>query len=247
MSSDMTHGRFDVHAHILPGVDDGCESVADSLACARLLMENGYRRLTCTPHVWPGFPENTWPHILEWTASLQATFNSEGLPLRLYPGGEVNIQAMWPALRDWGPEDTPTLAGAGTHVLVDFWAERMPPEVDAAVDHLQSRGFTVIMAHPERIGAFHRNPGLMDGLAARGVRFQGNLQCFQDPLDSLSRLFVEQFALEQRYFLLGSDCHRPDTLGLRMNGLKAALALLGQAKVDELTIRNPAGLLPKNN
>ncbi|GMV97202.1 MAG: capsular polysaccharide biosynthesis protein [Phycisphaerae bacterium] len=243
MPTSQTLGRFDVHTHLLPGVDDGCSCLEESLDCARLLAAHGYRRLMCTPHVWPGFPLNTWPNIRSWTAALQAAFRDAGLPLTIYPGGEINIQAMWPVLQHWGPADVPTCAAAGRHVLADFWADRLPAEVESSLGHLQDLGLTVILAHPERIAAFQRDPSLMDHLAGRGVLFQGNLQCFQDPPGSPQRTCVERFASQGRYFLLGSDCHGLDTLGSRLAGLQAAIELLGRPVVDQLTIHNPASLL----
>jgi hypothetical protein len=44
--------RIDVHSHLLPGVDDGCRDVAESVACARLMVDAGYTHSYCTPHIW---------------------------------------------------------------------------------------------------------------------------------------------------------------------------------------------------
>ena len=52
----MTTGRIDVHSHLLPNVDDGCGSQAETLECARRLVEAGYTHSFCTPHYWPNLP-----------------------------------------------------------------------------------------------------------------------------------------------------------------------------------------------
>lgn len=244
MAVRVTPGRFDVHAHLLPGVDDGCPSVDESVTCARHLVDSGYRHVFCTPHVWPGFPENTWANIRRWTADLQARFEAAGLPVQLFPGGEINIQAMWPALARWDRSEIPTFGADGNHVLMDFWADRLPPEFEPAVRHFQSLGLTVVVAHPERIGAFQEDPTLAQRLAEMGVVFQGNLQCFAEAPDAPARRLVERFAAEGRYFLLATDLHRLETLRPRLDGLRAAIDLLGYEAVDELTIHNPWRLLP---
>lgn len=208
------------------------------------LVEAGYRQVFCTPHVWPGFPENTKANIIRWTIDLQAKFDAAGLPLQLFPGGEINIQAMWQALSHWHYNEIPTCGADGRHVLVDFWADRLPPEFEPAVSHLQSLGLTVILAHPERIEAFHKDPDLVEHLGDLGVLLQGNLQCFTDPPDWPSRRLIERFAREGRYFLLATDCHRLDSLRPRLDGLQAAIELLGDKLVDRLTIHNPWKLLP---
>ncbi|MGB1125501.1 MAG: CpsB/CapC family capsule biosynthesis tyrosine phosphatase, partial [Phycisphaeraceae bacterium] len=60
MSPDPTHippGRIDIHSHILPGIDDGCTTVAESLESVRVLKAYGYVGTICTPHCWP----NSYP------------------------------------------------------------------------------------------------------------------------------------------------------------------------------------------
>ena len=245
MTHHVSAGRFDVHAHLLPGADDGSPSAEESIACVRHMIDSGYRQAFCTPHVWPGFPENSWPNILRWTADLQARLQSAGVPLVLYPGGEINIQAMWPVASHWNRTEVPTYGRDGRHVLVDFWADRLPDEFERGVLHFRSLGLTVVLAHPERIEAFQKDPGLIGAVADMGVLLQGNLQCFRDPPDSPSRMLVERFSKEGRYFLLGSDCHRLETLRPRLDGLRAAIDLLGYETVDQLTIHNPWKLLPQ--
>ena len=68
----MTTGRIDVHSHLLPGVDDGCRTVQESVQCARLMADAGYTHSFCTPHVWPHLSRNTVAHIPRYTEELQS-------------------------------------------------------------------------------------------------------------------------------------------------------------------------------
>ena len=43
----------DLHCHILPGVDDGADSLEESLAMARLAVDSGVRAIAATPHCDP--------------------------------------------------------------------------------------------------------------------------------------------------------------------------------------------------
>src|ERR1700722_10521880 len=88
-------GRIDVHSHFLPGVDDGCETVQESLACARELVAAGYTHSFCNPHVLNGLTTQTNANITEWTAALQSHLTAADIPLTLLPGGEINL---WPTL-----------------------------------------------------------------------------------------------------------------------------------------------------
>src|SRR5690348_14869324 len=87
-------GRVDVHAHLIPGVDDGCKSVDESILCARALVAAGYTHAFCTPHVWPNL-RNTVKTIRQWTDALQAALDAAQVPLRLMPGGEINLHRQF--------------------------------------------------------------------------------------------------------------------------------------------------------
>lgn len=233
-------GRIDVHAHVLPGVDDGCVSVQESLACVRMLVDAGYTHAFCTPHVWPNL-HNSIERTAQRAAELQNELDAASLPLRLMPGGELSLR---PEVLDMTRQQIPTYGMAGKYVLADIWAETLPDFFEPAIRHLQSFGFTVILAHPERMKAVQDNPDLVSRFQEIGLLLQGNLQCFSDPEDWLTRRIVERLLREDRLFLLGSDTHRPDTLPCRLEGLKRAIALAGEDVIARLTIDNPRQLLP---
>src|SRR5687768_8566762 len=92
----MTTGRIDVHSHLLPGCDDGCRTLAESIDCAKVMVAAGYTHSFCTPHVWPNLPDNSVEKIPRQTAVLQSALDDAGVPLRLIPGGEINLRADTP-------------------------------------------------------------------------------------------------------------------------------------------------------
>jgi len=71
----------------------------------------------------------------------------------------------------------------------------------------------------------------------------GNLQCMGDAPGTRTRKLAEHLLKNHRYFVLGSDLHRPDTLGLRLAGLKNAIDLMGAEEIDRLTVINPRKLI----
>jgi protein-tyrosine phosphatase len=240
MLSSVT-GRIDVHSHLLPNADDGCASLAESLDCARILVEQGYTHSFCTPHIWPSLPGNTPPIITERVAQLQKSLDENAIPLHLVPGGELNMTDGTARL-NYG--DIVTYGMRRTHVLIDLWAETLPPYFEPAVRHLQSFGLKVILAHPERMRAVQDKPGLADYFKMLGLLLQCNLQCLGDPPHATTRFVAERFLQEDRYFMLGSDLHNLASLPVRMRGLARAIEILGEEKVWVLTRNNPKKLLP---
>jgi protein-tyrosine phosphatase len=237
----MIPGRIDVHSHLLPGVDDGCPTLEESLACARRLVETGYTHAFCTPHVWSNLPHNTVAEIRARTARLQQAFDEAKVPLRVFAGGELNLR---PEIVDTPRNELPTFGMAGEFCLFDLWAEKIPPFFWKSVEWLQSLGLKVIMAHPERMRAVQDQPELARDFADAGLALQGNLQCLADPVHTHTRRLAEQFLREGRYFVLGTDCHNLAGLSIRLDGLKNAIRLVGERDVWRLTRENPARLLP---
>jgi protein-tyrosine phosphatase len=234
-------GRFDVHSHLLPGVDDGCETLQESIACARELVKAGYTHSFCTPHIWPSLPGNTIASIVSNVAALQAEFDDADVPLKLIPGGELSLR---PDFLRTPPEAIVSYAMARKHVLLDFWADRLPGFFEPSIRWLQSLGLTVVIAHPERVRAIQLEPDLVDHFAEMGLLLQGNLQCFADPPRAATRELAERYLLEGRYFLLGSDTHNIETMPVRLRGLNRAIELVGDEKVMELTRDHPLMLVP---
>ncbi len=101
----------------------------------------------------------------------------------------------------------------------------------------------MVIAHPERVRAVQESPALLEYFTGLGALLQGNLQCLSDGPEAGTRRVMERALAEDRYTFLGSDLHRWETLELRLNGLKRAIELVGEAKVDELTKVNPRMLI----
>jgi protein-tyrosine phosphatase len=240
VSESVPQGRFDVHSHVLPGIDDGCDSLGESIQCARELVAAGYTHSFCTPHFWPNLVNNTVESVRRWTSELQSQLTAGGIPLKLFPGGEINLQ---PRLMDSPIADLPTFNMQGKYTLVDMWADKLPKFFEPTIRWMQSAGLTVILAHPERMRAVQLDPDIADHFTELGILLQGNLQCLGDPPHAATRSVAEKYLLENRYFLLGMDLHNPTTLPVRFAGLRRAIELVGNDAVDRLTITNPRKLV----
>lgn len=233
--------RIDVHSHLLPGIDDGCETIDDAIACARAMVEAGYSHVFCTPHIWASLPRNTAENIRRWTADLQIEIDRRLIPLKVLPGGEINLT---PQVMQTDPAGVVSYALARRFAIFDLWADRLPPHFEPSVRWLQGLGLKVILAHPERMRAVQDDPALADYFDELGLLLQGNLQCFCDPPHTPTRRAAELLLTTGRYFCLGSDCHGLTSLATRLPGLGVVRDLVGEESLDLLTARNPRDLLP---
>lgn len=239
----MTTGRIDVHAHLLPGIDDGCKTIEESLECARMYVEHGYSHVCCTPHVWPSLQENTVDNIARRTVALQRAIDEAGIPLTLIPGGEINLGWNWPGIRAKDLRDIVSYRLTGSHVLFDFWADAVPDFLGPATEFLQSLGFRLIMAHPERVKALQEDAASIDGYIERGILLQCNTWCLRDPPGTPTRDVSESLLRSGKYHLLGTDLHDYKSMPPRMEGLQKAIDMVGEEVVNVLTVENPRRML----
>lgn len=230
--------RIDVHAHFLPDVDDGCRDLRESLQCLHMMAAAGYGTVTCTPHRGEeGFSDLSCKTVAEKVADLQSAVRDAGIDMRLIAGGELRLSPL--IAEDLPRLGVPSYGDAGKYVLSDIWEKDWPAWANLAVEWLQKRGLTVIIAHPERMPFLRKNPDKIAEIARLGVLFQGNLGPIggADAPDICA--LAERFLKEGRYFMVGTDAHRPSHLAARLGGLLKVEEWLGKEKLDELTITNP--------
>ena len=193
----------DLHSHILPGVDDGSESVAESIEMLRLEAAQGISHVVATPHFYPHHdtPEQFFSRRSRAEAALrQEMARHSGLPT-------VEVGAEIYYFRGMSDSDLlPELTIGGKNcILIE-----MPPAPwpDSAIEELASirrkRGITPIVAHIDRyIGPF-RTYGIPERLEALPVLVQANAEFF---LERRTARMAMKMLKAGRIHLLGSDCH----------------------------------------
>jgi protein-tyrosine phosphatase len=237
----MSMNRIDVHCHFLPKLDDGCISLDESLVCLRMMVAAGYDRIFCTPHCGAlEFTDLRPAEVAERVRELQGHVDAAGIPIQLKPGGELRLSDD--LMEDLRPEDLPTFGHAGRYVLTDIWEDDWPAWASRCVAWLQKLGHMVILAHPERMSVLRKKPEGILELANLGLLFQGNLGPIgggdSEDIVALSRRYLT----EGRYFMVGTDGHRPNHMTHRVNGLRVVEQLMGREKLEELTVKNPGRL-----
>lgn len=229
---------IDLHTHILPGIDDGCRTLEESVDLARAAAEDGVRTLVATPHVRFEYPNQ--PAVMErLVGEVRAAVAEAGIPIEILPGGEVAL--------DWLDQLTPEeldrfgLGGNPAVVLVEFPYSGWPLELDGRVFRLQAEGKTVVLAHPERNAEVQADPAALGDLVARGVLVQVTASSLDGRLSGAARKTARALLDRGLVHLLASDAHSPD---VRRVGLRAAAEAVGDPDLARwLTERVPRALL----
>ncbi|MGQ5711605.1 tyrosine-protein phosphatase [Desulforudis sp. DRI-14] len=231
-----------MHAHILPGLDDGARTLEESLAMARELVAQGVRTVVAAPHFMPGVympkPEEIWARV----AGLQHALNEEGLPLRLAPGAECYLDPELPARLRRG--ELQTINDTGRYLLVELPMGDYPVFADDVLFELLLSGITPILAHPERNAVLAEHPEKVYDLVRRGVLLQVNAGSLAGLFGTAARSAARLFVRHAWAHFLGSDAHRP---GERIAAVSVALneinSLIGRAGACALAGDRPQAVL----
>ncbi len=155
---------IDLHTHILPGIDDGAHDMATALSMARIAAWSGTTRLVATPHVDERYRPSP-ERVMSATIALRHELGRHEITLGLATGAEVAL-VVAQSLDD-ATLSRYTLAGAGT-LLVECPLSPVVRWSDQTLLGLRDRGFRILLAHPERIPAFQREPRRLERLVAEG-------------------------------------------------------------------------------
>lgn len=232
---------FDLHSHILPGIDDGASNLEISLEMARASVANGVQVQACTPHIMPGVWNNSGPAIRAAVADLQGHLDRENVPLRLVTGADVHITPDLAA----GLRSGHLLSLADTrYVLLEAPHHVAPVRIDDAFYNLLSAGYVPIFTHPERLSWIEGHYKTMIRLAKSGVWMQITAGSLIGSFGKSAKYWGEKMLEDGLVHLLASDSHnmtrRPPVLA---EGRAAAAQIVGEEEAYHLVVTRPHGIL----
>ena len=194
---------IDLHAHILPGLDDGPATAEAAVVMARAAVASGTRALATTSHVNHGFGLGP-ADLVPARAALAERLAAEGVELELLAGAEIAPDRL-PGLDD---DDLRALTlGGGPYLLLECPLSPVAAGMELVVADLQRRGFGVLLAHPERSPSLQREPGLLGALVERGALAQVTTGSLTGRFGERARRASEEMLRRGLVHVLASDAH----------------------------------------
>jgi protein-tyrosine phosphatase len=229
---------IDLHSHILPGLDDGSRTVEDARTLARRAAEDGVTAIAATPHVRSDYP--TRPEEMEQgVLRLREDFVEQGIHVEVLHGGEIDLGT----LGSLGDEDLRrfSLARSERYVLLEFPYSGWPSGLEETVYGLGLRGFTVVLAHPERNRSVHADPGRLGEAVRLGALVQLTAASVDGRIGRSSQKAADRLLELGLAHVLASDAHTPE---IREAGLAAAAEAIGDDGLAAfLTTDAPAAIV----
>lgn len=194
----------DMHSHLIHDVDDGSKNLQDSINMVRRLLDVGYRKLYTTPHIMGDFYKNSAENLLPKLDELKKELTQQGIAC------DINVAAEY-YLDEWFAkkvqEKHKFLTMGDNYILVETSYLNRPQNFYEVIFALQTGGYKVILAHPERYTYLFDDFKKIEDIFERGVFFQLNLNSLAGYYSPKSKKIAEKLIDKQMVHFVGTDCH----------------------------------------
>ena len=217
--------KVDIHSHLLPGIDDGAQTLDHTLGMLRKFEELGYQKMVLTPHVMSGVYNNTPEIIREKLEEVRNLIRETKINLEVDASAEYYLDDTFLELI----RTNNLIPFNGNHILFECSFRDVPLLLDQVIFELQSKQYQPIIAHLERYYYYHKSIEKAQQLRAQGVLIQVNMLSFTGHYGPDIKKQAELLLKHNLIDILGSDCHRIEHLqilerNLHLPAFKALLA-----------------------
>ena len=194
----------DMHSHLVPGIDDGAQTLDASVQMIRGLKELGYQKLITTPHVLSDMYPNTPETIGGGAERVRAELAQQGIDIAFGAAAEYYMDEFFEKKIK---AREPLLTLSGNLVLVEYSMITAPMDLQELLFDLQMEGYQPVIAHPERYVYLSRRKEFFDELRSAGCLFQLNLLSLTGHYGHSVQELAEYLMKGEFYDYAGTDMH----------------------------------------
>ena len=199
INTDIFKGATDWHSHILPGVDDGIQTLEDSLDVLAYYEKIGIREVWLTPHIMEDMP-NTVEDLRARYEELQEAYRGS---VKLNLAAENMMDNLFNERLD--ANELLPIGPRGDHLLVETSYYQPPIDLHGTLERVKEKGYQPILAHPERYR--YMGDADYDYLHARGVKLQMNIVSLAGGYGRTAQDKAQMMLSKGYYSFFGSDLH----------------------------------------
>ncbi len=157
---------IDIHNHLLIGVDDGPQDKEEALALMKQAIDNGITDIIVTPHQYSGDFTNPKSKIMDKMGEIKTIIEENDLPINVYLGQEIRINGELVYELE---ADINIPLNDSQYVLVEFSFTELANYTEKLFFDLQMKGYTPLIAHPERCRPMMKEPDILYDLVEKGA------------------------------------------------------------------------------
>lgn len=234
---------IDIHAHVLPGLDDGSRDIYESIEMLTMAAKNGVTDMIATPHcnIQGTFDNYYNNHFLQTYREVEKAIHDLEIPIRLYAGAEVFVTEDLPELITSGR--ILTLNG-GHYMLLEFDFYESMEFANEMLEKISAMGIRPVIAHPERYFFLQQKPRTAYEWYKKGYVLQCNKASFTGRFGKRCAVMAYEMLGNNLVSVIASDAHSSyHRTPVMMNTYEELLDAYGADYLDILFEENPRRIL----
>ena len=252
---------IDLHAHILPQLDDGAESLEESIEMCRISHKDGVRTIVATPHILPGVYKNNRSTILAKVQELNEAIKKFGVQssgagvgdpgsairnpqsaFEVLPGADVHFSSDMLELCENG--GILTVNDKGQYLMVEFDFQGIPYHAEDVLFRLITKGIIPIITHPERNFEIGQRPQRYGEMIRMGCLGQVTAMSLTGGFGSGVKQTAEKLLKSRLIHIIASDTHsinrRPPVLSA---AVREAEKIVGKEEAQRMVTEYPQAVI----
>jgi len=195
--------KTDIHSHLIPGIDDGSQSMRESLDILKKMSSLGYTKVITTPHVMADTYRNSSKTILDGLSALRRSIVDESIDIKIDAAAEYYFdEELVERL-----ENDDILTIGDKYLLFETSYISKPINFDDVIFQISTKGYIPLLAHPERYRYITSPKKMFTHMKDIGIYFQLDINSlgghYGKQAFELSKLLIEWGMVD----FVGSDIH----------------------------------------
>lgn len=224
----------DVHSHIIPGIDDGAQTLNDSLTLVKKFKDLGYKKLVATPHIMADYFRNTPDSINRGLDILRKGVADLQLDIEIDAAAEYYLDETL----EQKVRQKEVLTFGNQYLLFELSYVNAPKNLFDFIKVIQDAGFKPVLAHPERYPYYYSAFDSYHQIKESGCMLQLNSIALTGYYGSGAKKVAEEMVENHLVDFIGSDMHHNRHAAALAQSLNTApmQRLLGQHQLKNVLL-----------
>ena len=214
---DLSVLKTDIHSHFVPAIDDGSQSMQETLDLLQEMIGFGYKKVITTPHIMSDFYKNTPEIILGGLEKIRQAIKENNLDIEIEAAAEYYLD-------DFLEEKIKArelLTFGNNYVLFELSFNSEPQMLTSVIFEMQTAGYKPVLAHPERYSYWYNDFDKYQNMVDKGVLLQLNINSLSGDYPPQTKKMGERLVAEGMISFLGSDCHNMNHINMMHSAVKS--------------------------
>lgn len=196
---------IDLHTHLIPNVDDGADSIEETIRLAKAAVNEGIEHVVLTPHHNRYWVENEKNKVLKLTKKVEKVIENAEIPLTVSASQEIRMNEEFSDELFAG--NYLPLDKKGKYYLVEFSWREFPSFAKTYLQRMIDAGIVPVIAHPERQRPFLDDPQILRDLIEMGCISQITATSIVGGYTEEIREASHKMMKENLIHVIASDAH----------------------------------------